>query len=103
MTDERGGGSAAPPRYKLAVVSWLGAYPVITLILGALGPAMEGWPLPLRTLVISGLMVAALTWVVTRSSIASSEAGSFVPANAAYCCHRYPGGFVGGTRRREAS
>jgi antibiotic biosynthesis monooxygenase (ABM) superfamily enzyme len=56
--------AASPPRYKLALLTWAGAYAVITLILVVLGPAMEPWPLPLRTLLISGLMVVALTWVV---------------------------------------
>ena len=56
--------AAAPPRYKLALLTWVGAYAVITLILAVLGPAMAPWPLPLRTLLISALMVAALTWVV---------------------------------------
>jgi antibiotic biosynthesis monooxygenase (ABM) superfamily enzyme len=55
---------AAPPRYKLAILSWAGAYALITLILWLLGPAMAGWPLMLRTLVISVLMAGALTWVV---------------------------------------
>jgi uncharacterized protein len=55
---------AAPPRYKLAVLSWAGAYTLITLILWLLGPAMAGWPLMLRTLLISVLMACALTWVV---------------------------------------
>ena len=55
---------AAPPRHKLAVLSWAGAYALITLILWLLGPAMAGWPLMLRTLVISVLMAGALTWVV---------------------------------------
>ena len=54
----------APSRYKLALVTWLGAYPVITLILWALGPLMQSWPLLARTLVVSFLMVAALTWLV---------------------------------------
>ena len=52
---------AAPVRYKLALLSWAGAYGVITLILGLLGPTMAGWPLVLRTLLISVLMVTALT------------------------------------------
>jgi uncharacterized protein len=55
---------AAPPRYKLALVTWAGAYGVITLIIWLLGPAIAGWPLALRTLVISVLMTGALTWVV---------------------------------------
>jgi antibiotic biosynthesis monooxygenase (ABM) superfamily enzyme len=58
---------AAPPRYKLALLSWVGAYSVITLILAVLGPAMAPWPLPLRTLLLSVLMVVAMTWLVMPS------------------------------------
>jgi antibiotic biosynthesis monooxygenase (ABM) superfamily enzyme len=53
-----------PPRHKMALLTWPGAWALITLILWALGPAMNMWPLPLRTLVISALMVLGLTWVV---------------------------------------
>jgi antibiotic biosynthesis monooxygenase (ABM) superfamily enzyme len=54
----------APPRYKLALVTWAGAYGAITLIIWLLGPTIAAWPLVLRTLVISVLMTGALTWVV---------------------------------------
>ena len=47
-----------PPRYKLALLTWVGAYAVITLILQLLGPTMADWPLAMRTLAISALMVA---------------------------------------------
>ena len=53
-----------PPRHKLALLTWLGAYPVITIILAVLGPALISWPLALRTLVLSVLMVVTLTWLV---------------------------------------
>jgi uncharacterized protein len=53
-----------PPRFKLALLTWAGAYPIITGILGLLGPKLASWPLGLRTLVVSVLMVATLSWVV---------------------------------------
>ncbi len=53
-----------PPRYKLALLTWSAAFPVITLILALLGPVIAPWPLPLRTLLISGLMVLTLSWAV---------------------------------------
>jgi uncharacterized protein len=53
-----------PPRYKMALVTWPGAWALITLILWVLGPTMVTWPLPLRTLLISALMVLGLSWVV---------------------------------------
>jgi hypothetical protein len=57
----------APPRYKLALLTWAGAYAVITAILAVLGPLMANWPLLLRTLLLSVLMVVAMTWFVVPS------------------------------------
>jgi antibiotic biosynthesis monooxygenase (ABM) superfamily enzyme len=56
-----------PPRHKMALLTWAGVWPVITLILWVLGPVMAMWPLALRTLVLSVLMVLAMTWVVIPS------------------------------------
>jgi antibiotic biosynthesis monooxygenase (ABM) superfamily enzyme len=56
--------TARPPRYKQALVTWLGVYPALTLTLFVLGPAMESWPLPLRTLLVSVVMVIALMWLI---------------------------------------
>jgi antibiotic biosynthesis monooxygenase (ABM) superfamily enzyme len=56
--------SAGHPRHKLALLTWASAYAVITAILAALGPTLASWPLPLRTLVLSVLMVVALTWLI---------------------------------------
>jgi uncharacterized protein len=82
---------AAPPRYRFALVSWAGAYGVITLILGLLGPTIAGWPLVLRTLLISVLMVTALTWIVlpalTRLFRAWLLAATPAPAQVPACRH----------------
>jgi len=51
-------------RAKLALLTWAGAYTVVLLVLAVGGPAMAGWPLAVRALVLSGLMVAAMTWVI---------------------------------------
>jgi antibiotic biosynthesis monooxygenase (ABM) superfamily enzyme len=55
---------SGPPRAKLALLTWAGAYAVVLLVLAIGGPAMAGWPPALRALVLSGLMVAAMTWVI---------------------------------------
>jgi antibiotic biosynthesis monooxygenase (ABM) superfamily enzyme len=52
------------PRTKLALLTWAGAYAVVLLVQVVGGPAMAGWPLAVRALVLSGLMVAAMTWVI---------------------------------------
>jgi uncharacterized protein len=56
--------STAPPKYKLALLTWTAAYAIITLTLALLGSTMAHWPLALRTLFLSALMVATLTWLV---------------------------------------
>ena len=56
--------SGGPPRYKLALLTWAGAYTVITLLLALLGPAIASWPLVLRTLLLSVTMVVSLTWLI---------------------------------------
>ena len=65
----------APPRHprhatrgrralKLAILTWASAYALITTFLALLGPSIAGWPLALRTLVLSVTMVSTLTWVI---------------------------------------
>jgi uncharacterized protein len=54
----------APARYRLAFLTWAAAYGVITPIIAVLGPAMATWPLPFRTLLMSALMVSAMSWLV---------------------------------------
>jgi antibiotic biosynthesis monooxygenase (ABM) superfamily enzyme len=56
--------AGAAPRFKLALLTWIAAYALITTFLALLGPTIAGWPLALRTLVLSVTMVAALTWVI---------------------------------------
>jgi antibiotic biosynthesis monooxygenase (ABM) superfamily enzyme len=61
---QRSARAAAPPRYKLALLTWAGAYALITAMLAVLGPTMAAWPLPVRTLLLSVVMVGGLTWLV---------------------------------------
>ena len=55
------------PRWKLALLTWLGAYAVILLVLAIAGPAIADWPVALRALLLSGIMIAAMTWVIVPS------------------------------------
>jgi antibiotic biosynthesis monooxygenase (ABM) superfamily enzyme len=55
---------ARPRRYKQAVLTWLGVYPILTVTLALLGPIMRGWPLPLQTLLVTLLLVPLLTFAI---------------------------------------
>jgi antibiotic biosynthesis monooxygenase (ABM) superfamily enzyme len=51
----------APPRWKFVVVVWLAIYPSLTLVLCLFGPTIAGWPIALRTLTVTALLVS---WMV---------------------------------------
>ena len=52
-------------RWRCALVIWLAAWPAMTALLFLLEPTVGTWPLPLRTLIVSVLMVPAMVlWLV---------------------------------------
>lgn len=56
--------TSAPPRWKVAAVTWLGIFPTVYLLFVLLDPLLRGWPLPVRVLVLTILVVALMTWLV---------------------------------------
>ena len=57
-------GEPSPPRYKMAVVTWLAVFPLITVILTLFGPLLGLLPMLLRTLVLTAVMVSLMTYVI---------------------------------------
>jgi uncharacterized protein len=57
-------GEPPPPRYKMAVVTWLGVFPVVTVIFSVFGRWLEMMPTLLRTLVFTVVMVTLMTYVI---------------------------------------
>lgn len=55
---------AAPPRWKVAVVTWLGIFPTVLLLFVTVAPLLEHWLLVPRVMVITALVVLLMTWVV---------------------------------------
>lgn len=53
-----------PPRVRMAVVTWLGIFPTVSLVLWLIAPLMAGWPFLLRTAVLTALIVVTMTWLV---------------------------------------
>ena len=52
------------PRWKFAVVVWLAIYPSLTLLRWAIGPEIIDWPLALRTLVLTVVLVPMMVFVL---------------------------------------
>ena len=53
-----------PPRWKVAIVTWLGIFPTVLLLFTLLGETLAQWPLVPRVMTLTGLVVLIMTWVV---------------------------------------
>jgi antibiotic biosynthesis monooxygenase (ABM) superfamily enzyme len=54
----------APSVHRRALITWFAVYPVITLVLGLLGPRIATLPLLLRTLILTGIVVPVAAYVL---------------------------------------
>ena len=57
-------GEPPPPRYKMAIVTWLAVFPVVAVIFSLFGPWLNLLPTLLRTLVFTVVMVTLMTYVI---------------------------------------
>jgi len=55
---------APPPRWKMAVATFLGVFPVATVLGLVLGPVIKSWHFLLSNAVFNICVVTLLTWVV---------------------------------------
>lgn len=55
---------APPPRYKMALVTWLGVFVTLAIVSRLLAPLLSGLPVLLNQLVTTGLVVALLTYLI---------------------------------------
>lgn len=53
-----------PPRWKIAVVTWLGIFPTVYLLFLLLGETLAPWTLLARIFLLTLLVVAIMTWGV---------------------------------------
>lgn len=53
-----------PPRWKVAVVTWLGICPTVFMLFVLLGELLAPWPLLPRVMMLTSLVVIIMTWVV---------------------------------------
>jgi len=53
-----------PPRWKMAIATFLGVFPVATILNLTIGPAIRSLPFLVANAVFNACIVALLTWVV---------------------------------------
>jgi antibiotic biosynthesis monooxygenase (ABM) superfamily enzyme len=57
-------GAPPPPRYKMAILTWVTIFPLITLLVVATAPLLGRLPLVVRLAVTTLVTVSLMTWVV---------------------------------------
>jgi antibiotic biosynthesis monooxygenase (ABM) superfamily enzyme len=53
-----------PSTHRRALITWLAVYPAITVTLGGLGPHIGRFPLLVRTLILTGIVVPVAVYVL---------------------------------------
>lgn len=53
-----------PPRWKMAIATYLGVLPVVMTLALTLGPLIQSWNFVLENALFNAFVVAGLTWVV---------------------------------------
>ncbi len=56
------GNAPAPPRWKMAVLTWIALYPSLVATTLAVSPLIGDWPVPLQLLVTTAALVPVMTW-----------------------------------------
>ncbi|WP_420334376.1 hypothetical protein [Roseibium sp.] len=80
-----------PNRHKMALLTWLVVYPMITVLLAVLEPVLSNVAMPLRTLVLSLVMVPALVYGAMPFATARLQAWLTAPSGLDHSPEKRPG------------
>jgi antibiotic biosynthesis monooxygenase (ABM) superfamily enzyme len=82
----RRGAIGAPPRWKMALLTWMGVFPSVVVWSAILRPPLHALPVFATTAVITGFVVLTLAWgvmpVLTKAFAGWLRAGTAPPVNA---------------------
>ncbi len=51
------------PSWKIALLTWVGLWPTVTLVMWVVQPQLQGFPVPLQTLLLTAMIVPLMAWV----------------------------------------
>jgi len=57
-------GRPAPPRWKMVVTTWAGVFPLLAVLQWLVGPQIVSWPLILRVMLFTLVVVSLMTYLV---------------------------------------
>ena len=53
-----------PTKWKFAVMVWIAIYPAITVLTFLIGDSINNLPLPIKTLIMTGILVSLMIFVL---------------------------------------
>ena len=53
-----------PTKWKFAVMVWIAIYPAITVLTFLIGDSINNLPLPIKTLIMTGILVPLMIFVL---------------------------------------
>ncbi|WP_371268034.1 hypothetical protein [Flavobacterium sp.] len=53
-----------PPKWKFAFIVWIAIYPSITLLNYIIGEGLNHFPIPIRTLIVTGILVPLMVFIL---------------------------------------
>ncbi|GAB5412503.1 MAG: hypothetical protein Cons2KO_01060 [Congregibacter sp.] len=68
-------------KLRQTATTWIAVYPIITCLIASLEPVIGDWPIPIRTLLLSGVMVPLMVfWAVpTTNRLIKQTTGFLAP------------------------
>lgn len=66
-------------RHKMALLTWAVVYPLTTVLLALLEPLISDMAMPLRTLILSVIMVPAMAYVALPRAVRAAHAWLHTP------------------------
>jgi antibiotic biosynthesis monooxygenase (ABM) superfamily enzyme len=55
--------SVPAPSWKIALLTWVGLWPTVTVVMWAVQPTLAALPVPVQTLLMTALIVPLMAWV----------------------------------------
>jgi len=56
--------NSPPPKWRMTVVSWMGIFPTVSLLLWLVSPLLASWPFLIRTAVFTALVALSMSYLV---------------------------------------
>jgi len=66
-------GAAPPARWRMALLTWVGIWPPVTLVIGLIAPHLAALPLAARTALIATILVTTMTYLAMPLLISAAH------------------------------